>query len=227
MYETSLLSLKAQAVYNEENQQTWFQRRWKQRITRTQQPDRPLSLRIFGGPTSIGFRLDATAPLLEQDLLPSIPRDVMGTPTCGSILSSTSATTIDHKKESAPWVEWESLSGWRSMKAFASHWGGNLDAVTVDGLGSTVYLALDRDATLLERYPSRLAFAASAQSLLRHHRRTSAMSTADHPLSVQAAGTQLDAFLYAISDSQQTTFANPTPLYHHHSVSLSAAVGHA
>lgn len=228
LYETSLLSLKAQAIHNQENEQSWFQRQWKQRIVKTQQPDRPLSLRIFGGPTSVGFRLDTAAPLLDEDLLPSIPRDVMGTPTCGSILSSTSDTTIDSKKNSIPWVEWESLSGWRSMKALASHWGGNLDAVTVDGLGSTIYLALDRDVTLLERYPSRLAFSASAQSLLRHHRRTSAMSTTtDHPLSVQAAGTQLDAFLYAISDTQQTTFASPAPLYHHHSVSLSAAVGHA
>lgn len=184
-----------------------------------------MSLRIFGGPTSIGFRLDGAAPLLESDLLPGIPRDPIGIPTCGLVLSQTGATTVDNTNYTG--VEWESLNGWRSAKALASHWGGNLDAVTVDGLGSTIYLALDRDPSLLERYPSRHALASSAHSLLRHHRRTSAVSaSADSTLSIQAAATQLDAFLYAISDSQQSTF-NPTPLYHHHSVSLSAAVGHA
>lgn len=221
LYESSLLSLKAQSVHDEDikRSSTWFQNQF-------QNKSRPLSLRIFGGPTSIGFRLDASAPLLETDMLPGIPRDAIGIPTCGSVLSQTGATTIDNNNYSG--IEWESLGGWRSAKALASHWGGNLDAVTVDGLGSTIYLALDRDPSLLERYPSRATLASSAHSLLRHHRRTSAVSAsaADSTLSIQAAATQLDAFLYAISDSQQSTF-NPTPLYHHHSVSLSAAVGHA
>ncbi|CAO0801298.1 unnamed protein product [Mucor circinelloides] len=223
LYESTLLSLKAQAIHDEDINRhlNWFQRQWRSKSSNPQ--NRPLSLRIFGGPTSIGFRLDAAAPLLESDLLPNIPRDPIGIPTCGHVLSSTSATDV----HSPMMVEWESLSGWRSAKALASHWGGNLDAVTVQGLGSTIYLALDRDPSLLERYPSRHALAASAHSLLRHHRRTSAVvASADNNLSIQAAATQLDAFLYAISDSQQSTF-NPTPLYHHHSVSLSAAVGHA
>ncbi|CEP11386.1 hypothetical protein [Parasitella parasitica] len=223
LYESTLLSLKAQTFHDEDIKRNlnWFQRRWRSRSNNPQ--NRPLSLRIFGGPTSIGFRLDAAAPLLESDLLPGIPRDPLGIPTCGHVLSSTSATTVN----SPLMVEWESLSGWRSAKTLASHWGGNLDAVTVEGLGSTIYLALDRDPSLLERYPTRHALAASAHSLLRHHRRTSAVvASADSNLSIQAAATQLDAFLYAISDSQQSTF-NPTPLYHHHSVSLSAAVGHA
>ncbi|KAG2202468.1 hypothetical protein INT47_013084 [Mucor saturninus] len=221
LYESSLLSLKAQHVHNEDIKRTstWFQKTFKNTA-------RPLSLRIFGGPTSIGFRLDSPAPLCEDDLLPGIPRDAMGIPTCGSVLSRTGATTVDSTDYSG--VEWESLSGWRSAKTLASHWGGNLDAVTVDGLGSTVYLALDRDPSLLERYPSRATLASSSHSLLRHHRRTSAVTASNDSstLSIQAAATQLDAFLYAISDSQQSTF-NPTPLYHHHSVSLSAAVGHA
>lgn len=220
LYESSLLSLKAHQVHEEDlkRNSTWFQNKMRK--------SSPLSLRIFGGPTSIGFRLDSTAPLLETDLLPGIPRDAMGIPTCGSILSHTGATTLDTQSYNG--VEWESMGGWRSAKSLASHWGGNLDAVTVDGLGSTIYLALDRDPSLLERYPSRATLASSAHSLLRHHRRTSAVtaSSTDSTLSIQAAATQLDAFLYAISDSQQSTF-NPTPLYHHHSVSLSAAVGHA
>lgn len=221
LYESTLLSLKAQSLQDDDTTRssTWFQNTFSNTKTR------PLSLRIFGGPTSIGFRLDGAAPLLESDLLPGIPRDPIGIPTCGSVLSQTGATTVDNTNYTG--VEWESLNGWRSAKALASHWGGNLDAVTVDGLGSTIYLALDRDPSLLERYPSRHALASSAHSLLRHHRRTSAVSaSADSTLSIQAAATQLDAFLYAISDSQQSTF-NPTPLYHHHSVSLSAAVGHA
>lgn len=222
LYESTLLSLKAESVFKDETnlKLNWFQRQLKS------QQKRPISLRIFGGPTSIGFRLDSSATLLENDLLPGIPRDAMGIPTCGSILSRTGANTIDqHQYEGA---EWESLSGWRSAKALASHWGGNLDVVNVDGLGSTIYLALDRDPSLLERYPSRMALAASAHSLLYQNRRTSAVNASnDSTLSIQAAATQLDAFLYAISDSQQSTFNNPTPLYHHHSVSLSAAVGHA
>ncbi|KAI8088471.1 hypothetical protein BDF21DRAFT_413320 [Thamnidium elegans] len=221
LYESSLLSLKAQSSQDDDihRSSSWFKNTFRNQKTR------PLSLHIFGGPTSIGFRLDGAAPLLENDLLPGIPRDPIGIPTCGSVLSQTGATTVDNTNYTG--VEWESLNGWRSAKALASHWGGNLDAVTVDGLGSTIYLALDRDPSLLERYPSRHALASSAHSLLRHHRRTSAVSaSADSTLSIQAAATQLDAFLYAISDSQQSTF-NPTPLYHHHSVSLSAAVGHA
>ncbi|GAA5816629.1 hypothetical protein MFLAVUS_010159 [Mucor flavus] len=221
LYESSLLSLKAQSLQDDNihRSSSWFKNTFQNKKTR------PLSLRIFGGPTSIGFRLDGAAPLLESDLLPGIPRDPIGIPTCGLVLSQTGATTVDNTNYTG--VEWESLNGWRSAKALASHWGGNLDAVTVDGLGSTIYLALDRDPSLLERYPSRHALASSAHSLLRHHRRTSAVSaSADSTLSIQAAATQLDAFLYAISDSQQSTF-NPTPLYHHHSVSLSAAVGHA
>lgn len=226
LYESSLLSLRAQALHDQDmhRQSTWLQR------TLGKAKSRPLSLRIFGGPTSIGFRLDAAAPLIETDLLPGIPRDPLGIPSCGSILSRTSATTVGPHSNQFEGVEWESLSGWRSAKALASHWGGNLDAVTVEGLGSTIYLALDRDVSLLERYPSRHALASSAHSLLRHHRRTSAISASlmdSSALSIQAAATQLDAFLYAISDSQQSTFSNPTPLYHHHSVSLSAAVGHA
>lgn len=224
LYESTLLSLKAQAVHDEEINRNlnWIQRQWRKNSSKNPH-NRPLSLRIFGGPTSIGFRLDASAPLIESDLLPGVPRDPIGVPNCGHVLSSTGATTVSPPMM----VEWESLSGWRSAKALASHWGGNLDAVTVQGLGSTIYLALDRDPSLLERYPSRHALAASAHSLLRHHRRTSAaVASADCNLSIQAAATQLDAFLYAISDSQQSTF-NPTPLYHHHSVSLTAAVGHA
>ncbi|KAI9355559.1 hypothetical protein BD770DRAFT_428536 [Pilaira anomala] len=221
LYESSLLSLKAQSLQDDDIHRgsSWFQRKFQTNKSR------PLSLRIFGGPTSIGFRLDSSAPLLETDLLPGIPRDPIGIPTCGAVLSQTGSNTVDDTNYSG--VEWESLNGWRSAKALASHWGGNLDAVTVEGLGSTIYLALDRDPSLLERYPTRQTLASSAHSLLRHHRRTSAVSaSADSTLSIQAAATQLDAFLYAISDSQQSTF-NPTPLYHHHSVSVNAAVGHA
>jgi hypothetical protein len=218
LYESTLLSLKAEFISQHESdlKLNWFQRQLQKK--------QPISLRIFGGPTSIGFRLDSSATLQENDLLPGIPRDAMGIPTCGSILSRTGSNTIDQTNYEG--VEWESLSGWRSAKLLASHFGGNLDVVNVDGLGSTIYLALDRDSSLLERYPSRLSLASSSHSLLRQHRRTSAVSN-DINLSIQAAATQLDAFLYAISDSQQSTFNNPTPLYHHHSVSLSAAVGHA
>ncbi|CAO3641352.1 unnamed protein product [Mucor hiemalis] len=222
LYESTLLSLKS-AYLEQEDQKplNWFQRRF----SLSQKKRLPLSLRIFGGPTSIGFRLDSPSPLLENDLLPGIPRDAIGIPTCGSILSQTGSNTVDaHHFEGA---EWEAFGGWRCAKSLASHWGGNLDVVNVDGLGSTIYLALDRDPSLLERYPSRKALASSAHSLLRQNRRTSAVSASNDTLSIQAAATQLDAFLYAISDTQQTTFNNPTPLYHHHSVSLTAAVGHA
>ncbi|KAI8337342.1 hypothetical protein BD560DRAFT_493644 [Blakeslea trispora] len=219
LYESTLLSFKAQAMQNtlRESQLNWFQRRFRHHS--------PLSLRIFGGPTSVGFRLDATAPLLDEDLMPSIPRDLMGIPVCSSVLSQTSASEVqdEHFKDPSL-IEWVAMSGWRSAKALARHWGGNLEAMTVDGLGSTIYLALDRDHSLSEHYPSSKTLAASANHLLRHHRRTSAVvASSDTTLSFQAAATQLDAFLYAISDSQQSTIINPHPHYHHHSVSLTAA----
>ncbi|KAI8358506.1 hypothetical protein EDC96DRAFT_514568 [Choanephora cucurbitarum] len=223
LYESTLLSLKAHVVQRREreSQLNWFQRRF--------QAKQPLSLRIFGGPTSIGFRLDAAAPLLKEDLVPSIPRDLIGIPLCGSVLSQTSGDQVNDETLGDPsLMEWVAMSGWRSARSLAKHWGGNLEAVTVDGLGSTLYLALDRDPQLTEHYVSSKALAASAHHLLRHHRRTSAVvASNDTTLSLQAAATQLDAFLYAISDSQQSTMINPQPHYHHHSVSLTAAVGHA
>lgn len=224
----SLLSLKAQTLFNKEDtNSSWLKHQWRKQVLRAQTLNRSLvSLHIFDGPTSVGFRLDSSAPLLEQDLLPSIPRDPLGFPVCSSLLSSTSNSSIDSKMTSSPWIEWAAFSGWQSAKTLASHWGGNLDVVSIDGLGSTIYLALDKDESLLERYPSRMALAASAQSMLLQSRRTSAMS-ADYNLSIQSASTQVDAFLYAISGPQQPTFVNRTPLYHHHSVSLSAAIGHA
>ncbi|KAI8991667.1 hypothetical protein BDF20DRAFT_845762 [Mycotypha africana] len=255
LYESTLLSLRAKINFDQENQLSlssssiltnWL---WWKKNKHYQQ--RATTLKVFGGPTSIGFRLDTPAPLIESDLLPGVPKDPIGIPTCSSILSSTSNTTIE-KNTCIPSftvenVAWESLRGWRPAQALASHFGGHLDAMTVEGLGSTIYLALDRDISFRERYPNRMVLAPSAQSLLRHHRRTSSaalgLQTAplskndNHALSIQAASMQLDAFLYAISDSQSQYYYNqqqyynndhyPLHYHQHHSVSLTAAVGHA
>ncbi|KAI8988648.1 hypothetical protein BDB01DRAFT_782640 [Pilobolus umbonatus] len=223
LYESCVLSLKAHIHHQEDvsRNMNWFQRKLNDR-----RMSRSISLNVFGGPTSVGFRLETPAPLLNTDLLPDIPRDPLGIPTCGSILHDTSATIINNANNTSS-LEWDAFSGWRSSKILASHFGGNLDAVTVDGLGSTIYLALDRDPSLSERYPLRSAFTCSADSPLHHYRRASILNSAsDQPLSIQAAAAQLNSFLYAITDNRQSTF-NPTPLYHHHSVSLNAAVGHA
>ncbi|CEG68358.1 hypothetical protein RMATCC62417_04638 [Rhizopus microsporus] len=201
IYESILLCLKAQAMHDQEQERTvrWYRRPFMK--------SQPMTLSIFGGPTSVGFKLDTAAFIPDKDLLPSIPRDPIGIPTCSSVLSSTSRTSVDRVEPNHA-LEWASLSGWRTARSLASHWGGNLDIVNVDGLGSTVYLALDRNTQILERYPT---FRAPQQDAI----------------PIQTAAAQLDAFLYAISNAQPISTVIPTPLYHHHSVSLTAAVGHA
>ncbi|CAO3675493.1 unnamed protein product [Rhizopus stolonifer] len=209
LYESLLVCIKSQAMANEESERRlkWYERPFHK--------PKVMKLSIFGGRTSVGFKLDTPALISENDLLLGIPRDPIGMPSCSSVLSNTSQTHVERQVEAHPGLEWASLSGWRMARSMASHWGGNLDMVNVDGLGSTVYLALDRNTHLLERYPSR-------------HNSSSMRSPqiVSDSLSIQAASSQLDAFLYAISDTQQSN-AIPTPLYRHHSVSLTAAVGHA
>ncbi|KAI8340335.1 hypothetical protein BC941DRAFT_500858 [Chlamydoabsidia padenii] len=125
-----------------------------------------LEIDIFGGPTSVGFRI--THPKVY------------------SLASGVS---------DGVW------SGWRMAQTLASHFGGHLDVVLVKGLGSTVYLTLDRDPHLLERYPH------AASSRL-------------------PPSAQLDAFLHAVAD-YSTPHHITHPATHHHAVSLTAAVGHA
>ena len=225
LYESSLVALRAELTHAHGD--SWIQRKWKQFSP-------PLmELHVFGGPTSVGFRLNSSAPLLPNDMGIDIPRDPIGIPTCSSLLGEI-ARCHDSKKNTsalsssdngqAGLAEWEALSGWRAAKVLASHWGGNLDMMSVDGLGASIYLALDRDATLAERYPVRTL--ASAQ-LLRHHGRISAAAAASSssPLTIQAASIQLDTFLNAIVEQSPAQEFEYNP--HYHSVSLSAAVGHA
>ncbi|KAG1046529.1 hypothetical protein G6F43_010990 [Rhizopus delemar] len=206
LYESILLCLKAQWIQSEEQER---RTRWYQRMFPRPPPFTKLS--IFGGPTSVGFKLDTNALVSENDLLPSIPRDPIGLPTCSHVLSSTSQHHLDRLQPNKA-LEWASLSGWKMAKSLASHWGGNLDVVNVDGLGSTIYLAFDRNTHLLERYPSRHAVHVRNQV---------------DTLSIQTASSQLDAFLYAISGTPQQQQQQSIFAPHHHSVSLTAAVGHA
>ncbi|KAI8140425.1 hypothetical protein BJV82DRAFT_671500 [Fennellomyces sp. T-0311] len=219
LFESLVLALRARMLQEQSTRSPWFHR------TFYKKPE-TIKLNIFGGPTSIGFRLQNPAPLLSTDLAHDVPRDPLGIPTCASVLSHTEPDKLRDDTDLLD-VDWHVWSGWRSAKTLASHYGGNLDIVSVDGLGSTMYLALDRDTSLLERYPSRRTLNCSA--LLHHHRRTSA-AAATAAGSLKAAEDQLNAFLAAISD--------PTPAYNparkdeiYHSVSLSAAVaaavGHA
>ncbi|KAI9251857.1 hypothetical protein BDA99DRAFT_541259 [Phascolomyces articulosus] len=228
LYETSLMALRAKISHQQQpasltQNGSWLKRTWNQ-FRGVQQQQEGIVLQVFGGPTSVGFRLNTDIPLLPSDLLPDVPRDPLGIPTCARILGQTSDTEIHTRQEesSHPTSVWEVMSGWRSAKVLASHYGGNLDVMSVDGLGASVYLALDRDASLLERYPSR-TLATAHKMLLRHHGRAAAAATP--ALTLQTAQIQLDTFITAISHDPQTPerFYNP----HHHSVSLSAAVGHA
>ncbi|KAF7726979.1 hypothetical protein EC973_008174 [Apophysomyces ossiformis] len=223
LYESMVLALRAQIIRNEETQrqQSWFQRQLSSAFDKHQ----ALNLQVFGGATSIGFRLESPAPLSPRDMMPNVPRDPMGMPSASGVLSRTRSKTI-RVDDDPDNLEWECLEGWRTAKQLASHWGGHLDCVSTDGLGTTIYLALERDPTLVERYPTR-SLASSAHSLLRHQRRISAAAAAaanSGTLTLDAATVQLDTFLHAISDSQYPVYQ---PLKQDHSVSLTAAVSHA
>ncbi|KAI8377501.1 uncharacterized protein BYT42DRAFT_570523 [Radiomyces spectabilis] len=207
LYETMTIALRANIMQQRLQSRSWRDvwKRWWPRSSH----ENALDVHVFGGPTSVGFKLDSRTPLLHGDLLQDIPRDAIGIPTCASVLSRTKSDQLSSDDDdSLPDLECEVHNGWRSAKLLASHWGGNLDAISIDGLGTTMYLALDRDTSLLERYPSRW---------------TSTQNTA---LSLSNATAQLDAFLYAISDPQQIHQYQPFK-HDHHAVSLSAAVGHA
>lgn len=229
LYEATLIAMRSQIARKQQQQQQQQHANhqgWKhklQSLFTAGNNDDDLVLHVFGGPTSIGFRLSSPAPLLPHDLMPDVPRDPTGIPTCAGFLI---VDDDDDEEKSTPegLAEWDCFSGWRAAKVLASHWGGNLDQVSVDGLGTSIYLALDRDSGLLERYPSRSL--SSAHLLLRHHGRISAAAAAAtaSPLTLQTASIQLETFLNAIAD--QPTYHYP---YHYqdHSVSLSAAVGHA
>ncbi|KAG0178251.1 hypothetical protein DFQ28_002535 [Apophysomyces sp. BC1034] len=228
LYESTMLTLQASLEKEKEEGEKagrlgqWVRQRWNHRSH-----GKRIVLDIFGGPTSVGFRLDSPWMIPTRNLLPDIPRDpLLGIPTCSPVLHQTKSATVD--EDTQPNLEWEAWRGWRSAKAFASHWGGNLDIVSRAGLGSTIYLALDRDTSLLERYPSRISLSSSSQSLLRHHRRISAAAAGitTSPLTLQTAAAQLDAFLCSIADLREPVH-QPTPRYHDHSISLTAAVGHA
>ncbi|KAF7725569.1 hypothetical protein EC973_009524 [Apophysomyces ossiformis] len=232
LYESSLLVLQA-AITGEQQQEEeaaagkkgparWIHRQWKRFSC-----NKRIVLDVFGGPTSVGFRINSPWSISAKHFLPDIPRDpLLGIPTCSSVLRHTEPNTISEDHQ--PNLEWEAWQGWRSAKAFASHWGGNLEAVSYPGLGSTLYLALDRDTSLLERYPSRVSLSTSSQGLLRHSRRISAAAAGMNTftLNFQTAAAQLDAFLYAIGDPREPMH-QPVPQYQDHSISLSVAVGHA
>ncbi|KAI9499432.1 hypothetical protein BDB00DRAFT_753248 [Zychaea mexicana] len=226
LYETSLMALRAkisdqqQPSSSSSSEKSWLQRTWNQLRNNPTNAQQGIELQVFGGPTSVGFRLNSDVPLLPSDLLQDVPRDPIGIPTCARILGQTSDTKLDQHLDSS--AVWDAMSGWRSAKVLASHFGGNLDVMSVDGLGASVYLALDRDASLLERYPSR-TLATAHKMLLRHHGRAAAAATP--ALTLQTAQIQLDTFINAISHDPQTPERFYSP--HHHSVSLSAAVGHA
>jgi hypothetical protein len=227
LYESTLIALRSH--YTQPN--TAPSSGWLQRLLGRRQPTwTPLQLDVFGGPTSIGYRLTNPAPLQHGDLQHDIPRDPMGVPSCASILrtathgynpsssSRHSAALLEEEQEDHDNAEWSMWSGWRMAKTMASHFGGNLDVVSAEGLGSTMYLALDRDHQLLERYPSVLP-----------NRLSSHQRYASSHLSLQHATSQLDAFLYAVADPNNSIYTTTytSPATHHHAVSLTAAVGHA
>lgn len=195
LYEIILISSKAHIMHNQQHEQT---RRWYE----FRKSQKPISLALFHGPTSVGFKLESPM-ICEKELLPGIPRDPIGLPASSSVLSSLHQARIDRIVQPNHALEWASLSGWRTAKSLASHWGGNLDIVNVDGLGATIYLALDRNTHLLERYPSHQV-----------HRGPLSSSAASH----------LDKFLYTLSDVHPST-CTPSPLYH--SISLTAAAAAA
>lgn len=228
LYESTLIALRSH--YTQPSTPT--SSGWLQRLFGRRQPTwTPLQLDVFGGPTSIGYRLTNPAPLQHGDLQHDIPRDPMGVPSCASILrtathgynpsssSRHSTALLEEEQEDHDNAEWSVWSGWRMAKTMASHFGGNLDVVSAEGLGSTMYLALDRDHQLLERYPSVLP-----------NRLSSHQRYASSHLSLQHATSQLDAFLYAVADPNNSIYTTTTytsPATHHHAVSLTAAVGHA
>ncbi|CDH51960.1 hypothetical protein RO3G_05312 [Lichtheimia corymbifera JMRC:FSU:9682] len=201
LFESMLLAVRAHMTTAATTTST---SRWPSLSFMRKNKQRPIQLDIFGGPTSVGFRLDSPAPLLTRDTLHDIPRDPIGIPIAHQVLSSTEADTLSkHGDEQLPNAEWHVWSGWRAAKTMASHWGGNLDAMSVDGLGTTMYLALDRDLNISERYP------VYNPSRRRYNPET-----------------QLEAFLDAISQQQSTTHQYQRPAKDH-SISLSAAVASA
>lgn len=229
LYETMLLTLRAQMAQADPVQSKWSSWLPSLRSHWSRDSDK-ITLSVFGGPTSVGFRLTTPAPLLASDLRPDIPRNPAGIPASHGILSHTQPDTL--QDDTIPDVNWYAWSGWSAAKVMASHWGGNLDQVTADGLGSTIYLALDRDTTLQERYPSKRTLGCSAYHLLRHHRRMSAAAVAaavNSPLTHAAAEDQLDAFLDAISTKETWSPTRRDEIYHSVSTTaaVAAAVGHA
>ena len=247
LFESTLLTLRARMLDQQQLQATSkssFSSSWRTFFDHTlfnssQQQHNKIQMDIFNGPTSIGFRLTSPSPLLPNDLNPDIPRDPLGIPTCSSLLSRTEPNRLHDDLDLHEDVGWHVWSGWRAAKTLASHWGGNLDVVSVDGLGSTMYLALDRDTSLLERYPSKRTLNCSAYHLLHRHRRMAAIAAANNHqngvLSLQAAQDQLNAFLNAISSEPNNNMMNNNMILRkddaYHNVSLSAAVaaavGHA
>ncbi|ORX54013.1 hypothetical protein DM01DRAFT_1383412 [Hesseltinella vesiculosa] len=240
IYEMTLLSLQTQLHHDAHQQRLpqgpWWQKYMNKMGLHTRSSTTDMCLDVFGGPTSIGFRLTSAAPLTHRDLQHDIPRDPMGLPTCGSILRQVNqmdtlgrkainthgelvASDPNHdlheQKAEDDHLEWQLWSGWRMAKTLAGHFGGNLDIVSAEGLGSTMYLALDRDTQILERYPAILP-----SRSLSHQRYASSH------LAMQHASSQLNAFLCAISD-QSSLPATLSPPIHRHAVSLTAAVGNA
>ncbi|KAI7853020.1 hypothetical protein BDC45DRAFT_570555 [Circinella umbellata] len=245
LFESALLTLRARLLDQQQQEFNTTSSSWRQVFNPTtlfnqqkllfQQHHNKIHMDIFNGPTSIGFRLTSPSPLLPNDLNPDIPRDPLGIPTCSSLLSRTEPNRLQDDLDLHEDVEWHVWSGWRAAKALASHWGGNLDVVSVQGLGSTLYLALDRDPSLLERYPSKRTLNCSAYHLLHHHRRMAAIAAANNHhqnngiLSLQAAQDQLNAFINAISSESNTMNDNMILRRDdaYHNVSLSAAVAAA
>ncbi|KAI9323414.1 hypothetical protein BX666DRAFT_56506 [Dichotomocladium elegans] len=237
LFETTLVALRAQIMDNSNMRMpscssptSWMDafRHHRRRRRATTFPS-SVNLHVFGGPTSVGFRLDTSSALLNHHDLhfSDVPRDPIGIPTCASLLHPSSSSSSPLSIPSGL-AEYEALSGWRAAKVLASHFGGNLDVMSVPGIGASFYLALDRDTSLVERYPARQLV--MADRLLRHHGRiaAAAMAATQSPLTIQAAQVQLDTFINAIAeqteiDQQQQVEYNPQ----YHSVSLSAAVGHA
>ncbi|KAG2222631.1 hypothetical protein INT45_008295 [Circinella minor] len=247
LFESTLLTLRARLLDQQQgfNKTSTSSSSWRHVFNPTtlfnqqkllSQQHNKIHMDIFNGPTSIGFRLTSPSPLLPNDLNPDIPRDPLGIPTCASLLSRTEPNRLQDDLDLHEDVEWHVWSGWRAAKALASHWGGNLDVVSVQGLGSTLYLALDRDPSLLERYPSKRTLNWSAYHLLHHHRRMAAIAAANNhhhqnngQLSLQAAQDQFNAFLNAISSESNTMNDNMILRRDdaYHNVSLSAAVAAA
>ncbi|KAI9258539.1 hypothetical protein BY458DRAFT_419170, partial [Sporodiniella umbellata] len=160
LYETCVIQMRAHV-----EARTWREARLKWYERPFFRPA-PLTLSLFGAQTSLGLRLATPALVSDTDLASTIPHDLAGWPSAHAALANPHAPLEAH-----------AMTGWRAARLLARYWGGHLESVVVPGLGSTAYLALDRNLSLPELDPPR----------------------SSPPLPLHTARSQLDHFLHRLS----------------------------